>query len=201
VNAGSAADVPGERHEEGSALAIRRDSETRAEGTDLSCEPGLRLAWRSHADELYGYACKALGDRATAEEALQETFLRAWRAADRYDPSRPLRPWLFAILRNVVIDEARARGLRPVPRDSDLGEPVVDPDDPLERTLDAWLVEEALRRIRPEHRTVLVETYYRGRSYSEVAAELGIPEGTARSRAFYGLRALRLALEEMGWEG
>ncbi len=48
---------------------------------------------------------------------------------------------------------------------------------------------------------VLVETYYRGRPYAEVASDLGVPEGTARSRAFYGLRALRLALEEMGWEG
>lgn len=88
-----------------------------------------------------------------------------------------------------------------MPRDSDLPELADNLDDPLERALDAWLVEEALRRIRPEHRRVLVETYYRGRPYSEVALELGIPEGTARSRAFYGLRALRLALEEMGWEG
>jgi RNA polymerase sigma-70 factor (ECF subfamily) len=46
---------------------------------------------------------------------------------------------------------------------------------------------------------VLVETYYRGRPYADVAAELGIPEGTARSRAFYALKALRLALEELGW--
>jgi RNA polymerase sigma-70 factor (ECF subfamily) len=190
-------------NQEGRTVALRRDSRPQAESTDLdlSCDPGLRLAWRSHADELYGYARKALGDAAAAEEALQETFLRAWRAADRYDASRPLRPWLFAILRNVVIDEARARGVRPVPRDREPAESVEPLDDPLERALDAWLVEEALRRIRPEHRVVLVETYYRARPYAEVAVELGIPEGTARSRAFYGLRALRLALEEMGWEG
>ncbi|MDQ1669953.1 MAG: polymerase sigma-70 factor, subfamily, partial [Actinomycetota bacterium] len=70
-----------------------------------------------HADELYGYARRALGDSGAAEEVLQETFLRAWRAADRYDASRPLRPWLFAILRNVVVDEARSRVQRPVPQD------------------------------------------------------------------------------------
>jgi RNA polymerase sigma-70 factor, ECF subfamily len=180
---------------------LHGDSRTRAEESDLSGEPGLRLAWHAHADELFGYARKALGDSAAAEEALQETFLRAWRAADRYDPERPLRPWLFAILRNVVIDEARARGVRPVPHDSGLTEATTDLVDPLEQALDSWLIEEALRRIRPEHRTVIVETYYRGRPYAEVAADLGIPEGTARSRAFYGLRALRLALEEMGWEG
>lgn len=184
-------------------MALHRNSRPQAQelALDLSCEPGLRTAWTAHAGELLGYARKALGDSAAAEEALQETFLRAWRAADRYDPSRPLRPWLFTILRNVVIDEARARGLRPVPQDPDRAEVGGAMSDPLDRALDTWLIEEALRRIRPEHRTVIVETYYRGRPYAEVAAELGIPEGTARSRAFYALRALRLALEEMGWEG
>jgi RNA polymerase sigma-70 factor (ECF subfamily) len=182
-------------------LVIRRGSRNQAEATDLSCDPGLRTAWSAHADELYGYARRALGDSGAAEEVLQETFLRAWRAADRYDASRPLRPWLFAILRNVVVDEARSRVQRPVPQDVGTREPRSELFDPLDRAMDAWLVEEALRRIGPEHRAVLVETYYRGRPYAEVAAGLGIPEGTARSRAFYGLRALRLALEEMGWEG
>lgn len=182
-------------------MTTRRGTQTQDDGTDLSCDPGLRQAWGAHADELYGYACRTLGDRGAAEEALQETFLRAWRSADRYDQSRPLRPWLFAILRNVVIDEARSRGVRPVPQDAGGLESRGGLEDPLDRAMDAWLVEEALRRIGPEHRAVLVETYYRGRPYAEVSASLGIPEGTARSRAFYGLRALRLALEEMGWEG
>jgi len=73
--------------------------------------------------------------------------------------------------------------------------------EPLDGLLDEWLLHEALRRVREDHRVVLVETYYRDRSYAEVARDLGIPEGTARSRAFYWLRALRLALEEMGWDG
>jgi RNA polymerase sigma-70 factor (ECF subfamily) len=200
LNATAPTDVPRRSRRGGDVLAIRRNGATQAEDTDLSCELGLRVAWTAHADELYGYARRALGDSAAAEEVVQETFVRAWRAADRYDPERPLRPWLFAILRNVVIDEARARGRRPVPREGS-DDDAVDVTDPLDRALDAWLVEEALRRIRPDHRSVLVETYYRGRPYAEVATELGIPEGTARSRAFYGLRALRLALEEMGWEG
>ena len=165
---------------------------------DLSHDDGLRRAWSAHADELFGYARRALGEGPAAEEALQETFVRAWRSAARYDPERPLRAWLFAILRHVVVDELRARAGRAVPR-----QPADEPDldgDVLDRMMDGWLVEEALRRIGAQHRAVLVATVYRGRSYAEVAAELGIPEGTARSRAFYGLRALRLVLEEMGWE-
>jgi len=128
----------------------------------------------------------ALGEGPAAKEALQETFIRAWRSAARYDPERPLRAWLFAILRHVVVDELRARAVRALPR-----QPADEPDldvDALDRMMDGWLVEEALRRIGAQHRAVLVATVYGGRSYAEVAAKLGIPEGTARSRAFYGLR-------------
>ena len=178
---------------------LRREESTRARGPDLSGDSGLRTAWEAHSGELFGYAHHALGDGATAEEAVQETFLRAWRFAARYDRARPVRPWLFAILRNVIVDEVRSRATRALPGSRAADEsPEVDV---FERSLDAWLIEEALRRLRVDHRMVLVETYYRGRSYADVAADLGIPEGTARSRAFYGLRALRLALEEMGWEG
>ena len=69
-----------------------------------------------------------------------------------------------------------------------------------ESVVDAWLVEEALARIRPEHREAIVQTYLRGRPYAEVAGELGVPVGTLRSRVFYGLKALRLAMDEMGVE-
>jgi RNA polymerase sigma-70 factor (ECF subfamily) len=61
-------------------------------------------------------------------------------------------------------------------------------------------VEEALRQIGDAHRHVLVETHLIGRSYAEVAASLGVPEGTVKSRVYYGLRALRNVLEEMGYD-
>ena len=57
-----------------------------------------------------------------------------------------------------------------------------------------------MRRIGDQHRRILVETYYRGRPYAEVATELGIPVGTVKSRVYYALRALRIALEEIGYE-
>ena len=57
-----------------------------------------------------------------------------------------------------------------------------------------------MRRIGEEHRRVIFETYYRGRPYAEVAEELGVPEGTVKSRVYYGLRALRVALEEIGYD-
>ena len=163
----------------------------------LSRERDVREAYAAHSGELYGFAVRSLGDAGLAEEAVQETFVRAWRAGDRFDPKiGSLRTWLFAILRNVVIDLGRARAARPVVAESKV-EPSVEP---LEETLLAWQVEEAMRRIGDQHREILVETYYRGRPYAEVAAELGIPVGTVKSRVYYALRALRIALEEMGYE-
>lgn len=164
----------------------------------LTRERDVREAYAAHATELYGFAVRSLGDRGLAEEAVQETFLRAWRAGDRFDPELgSLRTWLFAILRNVVIDLGRARASRPGVAEGGI-EPSVEPFD---EALLSWQVEEGLRRIGDQHRRVLIETYYRGRPYAEIAKELGVPEGTVKSRVYYGLRALRVALEEIGYEG
>ncbi len=95
-----------------------------------------------------------------------------------------------------MIDLGRARAARP-----GVAQGGVEPSvEPLEQALLAWQVEEAMRRIGEDHRRVLVETHYRGRPYAEVAEELGVPEGTVKSRVYYGLRALRVVLEEMGYE-
>jgi RNA polymerase sigma-70 factor (ECF subfamily) len=64
----------------------------------------------------------------------------------------------------------------------------------------AWQVEEAMNRLTPDHRRVVVDVYYRGRTSAQAAERLGIPEGTVRSRLFYALRALKVALDELGWE-
>ena len=164
----------------------------------LTRERDVREAYAAHSGELYGFAMRSLGDAGLAEEAVQETFLRAWKAGERYDPEiGSLRTWLFAILRNVVIDLGRARASRPRVGPESGIEPSVEP---LEQALLAWQVEEAMRRIGDDHRKVLLETHFRARPYSEVAEELGVPEGTIKSRVYYGLKALRVAMEEMGYE-
>ena len=164
----------------------------------LTREQDVREAYSAHGSELYGFAVRSLGDSGLAEEAVQETFLRAWRAGERFDPQiGSLRTWLFAILRNVVIDLGRARAARPGVAEGGI-EPSVEP---LNEVLLSWQVEEALRRIGDDHRRVIVETFYRGRPYAEIAEELGVPEGTVKSRVYYGLRALRVALEEIGYDG
>lgn len=166
-------------------------------------ETGLRSAYAAHGGELYRFARRALEDEHAAQDAVQETFLRAWRAGDRYDPElSSLRVWLFAIARNVVIDQSRSRAARPWLGELAAPEAFLtapsDGPDPVELLLRRWTVEEAVGRLGDDHRTAIVETYLRGRPYSEVAAELGIPVATLRSRVFYALKALRVAMDEMG---
>ena len=152
-----------------------------------------------HSAALWGYCVRLTGnDRVRAEDVVQETLLRAWRHFSVLDESQgSVRAWLFTVARNVAVDAHRARRARPT-EVGDAGLAVVPAVDEMEQALDAWLVADALATLSPDHRAVIVETYYRGRSVAEAAAVLGVPPGTVKSRTFYALRALRLALQERG---
>ena len=173
----------------------------RTDTPSLDSEAGLSAPYDSFGGELYRMTRRALNDDGLAEEAVQETFLRAWRTADRYDPRRSsLRTWMFAIARNVTIDLARARSARPERTGQEV-EHTQEVRDTTGESLRSWEMEEALRRIGPHHRHAIVETYYRDRPCAEVAAEIGVPVGTMRSRLYYGLKALRSVLEDKEWIG
>jgi RNA polymerase sigma-70 factor (ECF subfamily) len=137
------------------------------------------------------------GDRAGADDVVQETLLRAWRTPRilEQDPSSA-RAWMFTVARHLVIDEARSARRR---------HEIVMPETPERASSDATdalfeaiLIEEALASLDFAHRIVVVRAYFGARSIAEIAEELSIPEGTVKSRLHYGLRALRLALQERG---
>jgi RNA polymerase sigma-70 factor (ECF subfamily) len=168
-------------------------------------EAALRASYAAHGAALFRLALRALGDRGLAEEIVQDTYVRAWKSRKRFDAARgSQRTWLFSIARNLIIDAARARAARPlaggqITDERDRERDHVTTEDPTERVLLSMQVEEALSRISDNHREVIVEICYRGRPYAEVAEELGVSAGTLRSRMYYGLKSLRLALEEAGY--
>jgi len=164
-------------------------------------EDALRQLHDEHAAALLTYATRLCGgDRQRAEDVVQETLLRAWRHPEAFEPGRgSARAWLFTVAHNVAVDEHRARASRP-PEVSDAALALVPVDDEIDRALQSWVIAQALASLTPPHRAVLVETYYRGHSVTEAAKILGVPEGTVKSRAFYALRALKLALNESGVE-
>lgn len=165
----------------------------------IADEQMLRALCAEHAGALLGYATRLTGgDRGRAEDIVQETLLRAWRHPQALDPARGnLRPWLFTVARRIAIDEHRARRARPVEVELDERGVGMAPDR-LDEAFTGWLVEDALTTLSAEHRAVLIETYFQGRSVAETARTLGIPAGTVKSRCYYALRALRLALQERG---
>jgi RNA polymerase sigma-70 factor (ECF subfamily) len=159
----------------------------------------LRALYDEHGGPLLGYVLRLTGgDRPQAEDVVQETLLRAWKHPEAL-AGRPVRPWLFTVARNLVVDAHRARRARP--QETGIDEQVVMTaagSDDIDRALESWTVAEALADLSPQHRAVIVETYYRGRSVAEAAKALGIPPGTVKSRSYYALRALKLVLEERG---
>lgn len=163
----------------------------------------LRALYDQHATALFGFALHlSSGDRGRAEDIVQETLVRAWQHLPEQSPEQQaIRPWLFTVARRIAIDRHRREQARPTEVAGTGAERVLmsTPDDTdLEDSLDRIVILDALAALSVEHREVLLETYYAGHTVAEAARVLRIPVGTVKSRAFYALKALRLALMERG---
>ena len=164
----------------------------------------MRALHDEHAAALYSFCLGFTSDPQHAQDVVQEVLIRAWRhAATLAGDARPVRPWLFTTARNLLTDAHRAELSRPRLVGSDLvdgggvvGE--VAARDDIGRAVESWTMAEALGRLSAQHREVLVQAHWMGRSVTEIAEVLGVPAGTVKSRTYYAVRALRLALEEMG---
>ncbi len=163
----------------------------------------VRGLYAQHAGPLLGYVVRLTdGDRHRAEDVVQETLLRAWRHPEALTGGTSPRSWLWTVARHLVVDGYRARRARPAEDGQAEFErlPAGLAEDPYDRLLLGWEIAGALGSLTPEHRGVLLEVYYRGRSVAEAAEYLAIPAGTVKSRTYYALRALKLILEERGIE-
>jgi RNA polymerase sigma-70 factor (ECF subfamily) len=164
-------------------------------------ETFIRALYADHGGALLRYALHLTGgDAQRAEDLVQETMLRFWKKFGDGEPPDQVRPWLFAVARNLAVDAYRARRSRP-PEVGDEMLERIPAEDHTDRALRTLMVTGALGSLKPDHVAVIVELYYRGRSVAEAAAALGIPPGTVKSRTTAALKALANALQEQGVTG
>ena len=173
------------------------DSVERRRSADSRDAERLAALYDEQAAPVWRYVVHLTGDRAGADDIVQETLLRAWRTPRilQEDPSAT-RSWMFTVARHLVVDEARSAHRRREIGVAEVPERVVP--DATDALFEAILIGEALAALTIEHRSVVVRAYYRGMSVAEMAGELDVPEGTVKSRLHYGLRALRRTLQEKG---
>jgi RNA polymerase sigma-70 factor, ECF subfamily len=172
-----------------------------APGPARTRSESMNELWRIHSLVLRRFALKlTLGNPYRADEVIQETLLRAWRHPEVVDGhAHTIRPWLFTVARNVATDLWRSQTRhedfiesRPQDRPSAV--------DGIDQAMTAMDVRAALAQLTPEHRQAIIEIYYLGRSVAEVAQLLNIPEGTVKSRTYYGLRHLKRLLSAVSDE-
>jgi RNA polymerase sigma-70 factor, ECF subfamily len=187
------------RVEEAAGRDTRQEAEARlvarlAEGDREDAVAGL---YDAYGRSLYRLGLLLLGDSGLAEDLVQETFVRLWRSAGRYDPERgSVRTFVFTLARRAAADLWRRRG-------GTLSAALEEPEqadaagsDAFEHLLVRLDVREALEALSPAHREVLELQYERDLTQRQVAERLGVPLGTVKSRTLYALRALRSELKE-----
>ena len=159
-------------------------------------EDVVAAIYRDHGAALKRFVLSASRDPQLADDVVQETVLRVWQQAPQITGS--LRSYLFRTARNIMIDNYRKAQRRPQEAGERDVPDVADGAGRIDDLLNKVLMEEALLRLSAEHREVLVALHYRRYTVQEASAQLKIPSGTVKSRAFYAVRALRTILEEMG---
>lgn len=165
-------------------------------------EDALAETYRRHGGAVFALARRLTGERALAEEVVQEVFLRLWNEPDRFDPERgSLRSYLLAHAHGRSVDLIRAETSRRNREDRDARLTAESGYD-LER--EVWdlavadQVRDALDTLSDGERTAIELAYFGGHTYREVAALLEQPEGTVKSRIRAGLVRLRVAMNEAG---
>jgi len=195
ANGDTTGSVPsvGPRGDEAVDRAIRR--RFRAGDPDA-----VRVVYRAYGRLVYAVAHRVLGDAGLAEEATQQTFLKAWRAADSLDENREMAPWLATIARRVAIDVQRSEARRS-------GDPLesVAPGDPAlitqaqsaEALHGVWEVRRALDELPADEREVIRLQHFEELTHTEIAARLQVPAGTVKSRSFRAHKRLAARLEQV----
>lgn len=157
-----------------------------------------RLVHRYQA-RLYNFVRSMVRDDALAEDITQESFVKAYFSLHKLQNAQSFKSWLFRIANNNTLDYLRRRRLQLVDVDEQIRESYVDERNPEQGALQEQRsahVQEALAKLKPDQKAILVMCDLQGMSYAEIAEVLKIPFGTVQSRIFYARRKLREHLNE-----
>lgn len=166
-------------------------------------ERAFEKLFRSYAPRIFRYAMMYLNDGARAEEVVQETMLAVWRNAESFAGRSQVSSWILGIARNKALDQLRSRRREPEFVDEKLDRRAshrAAPEQATQRGTQTERVCQALSRLSPEHREVILLAFYSDLSYSEIAKMLNCPEGTAKSRVYYAKEQLKKLLSAEGGE-
>ncbi len=151
----------------------------------------VRTVYQSYGRLVYAVAYKVLGDAGLAEDATQQTFVQAWRSADRFDTTRAFGPWLATIARRVAIDvyrqSRRHQGYSPL---ESVDAVLATAPPSAEQIYEVWEVRRAVDALPADEQELVRLQHFAGLSHSEIAARLQIPLGTVKSRTHRAHRRL-----------
>jgi RNA polymerase sigma-70 factor, ECF subfamily len=177
-------------------MARRQREDSIGERFRAGDEKALAEAFDEHAGAMLAVAGHMLSDRRLAEEAVQQAFVQAWRAADRFEPERALGPWLRSIVRRTSIDVWRRERRHVLGSLEDVAAsdlPRVEPPS-IADAADVWAVRRAVDELPPANREVVRLAHMEHLTQPEIAARLDLPLGTVKSRTRQAYRLLAKAL-------
>jgi RNA polymerase sigma-70 factor, ECF subfamily len=200
IDSGECADIrewPGRVEAHGKSRPVLDDSRR---STPAECGAGAFTddLYARYWTSLVGYVNRTLRDRHQAEEIAQETMLRAWHHADSLSADRgSMWGWLRRVAHNIMVDRMRHRRARPAEVEETTAEPDANATaDHSDDVVNSIYVANAIARLQPIHRAVLLLVYYDHRTCAEAAVVLGVPVGTVKSRLHSALRQIRIVLEQ-----
>jgi RNA polymerase sigma factor (sigma-70 family) len=157
----------------------------------------VREVYRDYGRLVYAVAFKVLGNRGLAEEATQQAFVKAWRAAETFDPGRELGPWLAAIARRVAIDVYRREAVRtaePIDTAPEADPALTSAPESAETVYDIWEVRRAVAELPAEEQEIVRLQHFEGLTHEQIAQQLNVPVGTVKSRSFRAHKRLAAGL-------
>jgi len=183
--------VPDRARGDDAAAAAVVDDASLAAAAAAGDRPALETLLERYADRVHAICRRIVVNSEDALDATQEALIAITRGIGRFDGRSAFTTWLYRVATNAALDELRRRSRRPVPLDATL-----DLESPSgEGAVDARLdVDRALAEVPEEFRTAVVLRDLADLDYPEIAAVLGVPLGTVKSRIARGRRALRIEL-------